>query len=84
MQHSPTVGVLPDNCSVKLRWGIFCKIGVLLLYKLYAFLPSPKLELLLFQCKKAGTERDRISGSTEMLYYIFWWTINCRLWVGEV
>lgn len=87
VQYSTTLGVLPGNCSgrsLKLKWSIFCKIGVLLLYKLYALLPSLELQLLLFRCKKAGTEKDRISGYTEMLYNVFWWTINCSPWVREL
>jgi len=51
VQYSTSLGVLSGNCpgrTLKLKWGIFYKIDVLVLYKLYALLPSPELPLLLF------------------------------------
>lgn len=51
VQYSTSLGVLSGNRSgrtLKLKWGIFCKIDVLLLYKLYALLPPLELQLLLF------------------------------------
>lgn len=41
--------------TLKLKCNIFCKIDVLLLYKLYDLLPSLELQLTHFWCKKAET-----------------------------